>query len=74
MDVQLLLLRLQWKLFLYWAWKVGIREQVVIAGIDLIEHLPVKTLLFWVGALRDVNRNRLATLGRSLGRRGTPLL
>ena len=60
-------------LLLYWAWKRRIREQVVKAGVNLIECSPVKTFLLWIGALRDVNRNRLATLGRSLGRSGVPL-
>ena len=72
-DVMLLLLWRQLELLFYWAWKVGIREQVFEAGVNLIERLPLKTLLFWVGALGDVDRNRLATLGRSLGRRSIPL-
>ena len=37
---------------------------VVNAGVNLIECSPIKTLLFWICALGDVNRNRLATLGK----------
>ena len=73
LDVELLLLRRQLSVLLYWAWKRRVWEQVLETGIDLIEYAPVKTFLFWIGALRDVNRNRMATLGRSLGRSGAPL-
>ena len=55
MDVMLLLLWRQLELLLYSAWNVRSGEQVLEASVNLIECLPFKTLLFWVGPLGDVD-------------------
>ena len=49
-----------------WTWNDRVTGvEVVLVNIELTKIFPWKTFLLWIGALRGVNRNRLATLGRS---------
>ena len=52
----------------------GLWKEVVSTNVKFIELSPVETCLLWVRAFGEINRNRLATLGRSSCRSGRPLI